>query len=144
MWVQSLGWEDTLEKGMATHSSIFAWRIWWAAVHGVAQSWTWLKRLSTHAPSSLFQYLLSGAGTWIQQSPQLVFVNEKYVCHQFKKKKKDTAAIKPSCYSHPCGKPWGNSGWENTGYWPQVAEVPIKGIISVSPDSCIFSYIEMC
>ena len=26
-WVQSLGWEDPLEKGMATHSSIFAWRI---------------------------------------------------------------------------------------------------------------------
>ena len=26
-WVQSLGWEDLPEKGMATHSSIFAWRI---------------------------------------------------------------------------------------------------------------------
>ena len=26
-WVQSLGWEDALEKGMATHSSIVAWRI---------------------------------------------------------------------------------------------------------------------
>ena len=26
-WVQSLGWEDTLEQGMATHSSILAWRI---------------------------------------------------------------------------------------------------------------------
>ena len=39
-WVQSLGWEDLLEKGMATHSSILAWRIpmdreaWWATVHG--------------------------------------------------------------------------------------------------------------
>ena len=36
-WVQSLGWEDPLEKGMATHSSTLAWRIpmdreaWWAA-----------------------------------------------------------------------------------------------------------------
>ena len=28
-WVQSLGWEDVLEKGMATHSSILAWRITW-------------------------------------------------------------------------------------------------------------------
>ena len=27
--VQSLGWEDPLEEGMATHSSIFAWRIPW-------------------------------------------------------------------------------------------------------------------
>jgi len=26
-WVQSLGWEDPLEKGMATHSSVLAWRI---------------------------------------------------------------------------------------------------------------------
>ena len=28
-WVQSLGWEDLLEKGMATHSSILAWRSPW-------------------------------------------------------------------------------------------------------------------
>ena len=28
-WVQSLGWEDTLEKGKATHSSILAWGIPW-------------------------------------------------------------------------------------------------------------------
>ena len=35
-----------------------------------------------------------------------------------------------------------DSGWENTGYWPQVAEVYIKGEISVSPDYCICSYTE--
>ena len=28
-WVPSLGWEDPLEKGKATHSSILAWRILW-------------------------------------------------------------------------------------------------------------------
>ena len=28
-WVQSLGWENPLEKGMSTHSSILAWRILW-------------------------------------------------------------------------------------------------------------------
>ena len=28
-WVRSLGWEDSLEKGMATHSSTLAWRIPW-------------------------------------------------------------------------------------------------------------------
>ena len=43
-WVQSLGWEDLLEEGKATHSSILAWRIprdrgaWWATVHGVTKS----------------------------------------------------------------------------------------------------------
>ena len=44
--VQSLGWEDPLEEGMATHSSVLAWRIakdkraWWATVHGVTKSQT--------------------------------------------------------------------------------------------------------
>ena len=43
-WVLSLGWEDPLKEGMATHSSILAWRIpmergaWWATVHGVTES----------------------------------------------------------------------------------------------------------
>ena len=55
-WVQSLGWEDPLEKGTATHSSVLAWRIPWIAkswtkrivgqrelqreFHGIAKSWT--------------------------------------------------------------------------------------------------------
>ena len=39
-WVRSLSWEDTLEKGMATHSSLLAWRILWteATVLGIAKS----------------------------------------------------------------------------------------------------------
>ena len=39
-WVQSLVWEDPLEKGMATHSIFLAWRIPWteATVHGMAKS----------------------------------------------------------------------------------------------------------
>ena len=47
MWVQSLGWEDPLEKGMATHSRILAWKIPWTeepgrlqSLHGVAKSQT--------------------------------------------------------------------------------------------------------
>ena len=38
MWVQSLGWEDPLEKGKATHSSILPWRIPWT--HRVTNSQT--------------------------------------------------------------------------------------------------------
>ena len=38
--IWSLGQEDPLEKGKATHSSILTWRIpWQATVHGVAKSW---------------------------------------------------------------------------------------------------------
>ena len=46
-WVPFLGWEDPLEKGLATHSSIPAWRISWPeesliTVHEFAKRWTWL------------------------------------------------------------------------------------------------------
>ena len=47
-WVRSLGWEDLMEEGMATHSSILAWRIpmdrgaWQATVRGASKSWTQL------------------------------------------------------------------------------------------------------
>ena len=37
-WVQSLGWEDPQEKGMATHSGILAWRIPWTEELGGLQS----------------------------------------------------------------------------------------------------------
>ena len=53
-WVQSLGWEDPLEEGMATLSSIVAWRIPWTEEPGRlqcmgSQIWTQLKQLSRHA-----------------------------------------------------------------------------------------------
>ena len=37
-WAQSLGWEDPLDKGMATHSSILAWRFPWTEEPGWQQS----------------------------------------------------------------------------------------------------------
>ena len=37
-WIQFLGWEDPLEKGMAIHSSILAWRISWTEEPGRLQS----------------------------------------------------------------------------------------------------------
>ena len=37
-WVQSLGWEDRLEEGVAAHSSILAWRIPWTEEPGGLQS----------------------------------------------------------------------------------------------------------
>ena len=52
-WVLSLGWEDPLEKGRATHSSILAWRIPWTIAHGVAKSRT---RLSDFHFTSLWKH----------------------------------------------------------------------------------------
>ena len=46
IWVRSLGWEDPLEEGMATHSNILAWKIpmdrevLWVQSMGVTKSWT--------------------------------------------------------------------------------------------------------
>ena len=37
-WVRSLGWENALEEGMATHSSIVAWKIAWTEEAGGLQS----------------------------------------------------------------------------------------------------------
>ena len=58
-----------MEKEMATHSSVLSWRIpgmegaWWAAVYGVAQSWTRVERLSSSSSSRsldrYFQELIS-------------------------------------------------------------------------------------
>ena len=53
-WVGSLGWEDSLEKGTITHSSILAWRIPWTIVHGVAKSWTWLSNFHFHLCMYMF------------------------------------------------------------------------------------------
>ena len=45
-WVQTLGWKDALEEGMATHSRVLSWRIpmdrgaWQVTVHGVTKSGT--------------------------------------------------------------------------------------------------------
>ena len=53
MIVRSLGWEDPLQKGKATHSSILAWRIPWTTVHGVTKSWTRLSDFHFHFVSYL-------------------------------------------------------------------------------------------
>ena len=54
-WIRSLGWEDPLEEGMATHSSVLAWRIpmdrgtWWATVHGVTRRRPQLSDYAQHS-----------------------------------------------------------------------------------------------
>ena len=64
-WVQSLGQEDLLEKGMATHSSILAWRIPWTEEPGRLQSMgqqrvghdraiSLLQKLAQHCKATIF------------------------------------------------------------------------------------------
>ena len=55
-WVQSLGWEDPLEKGKATHSSILTWRT--GRVHGVTKSRTHLSNFHFHNLYIYFTYII--------------------------------------------------------------------------------------
>ena len=64
-WVQSLGWQDPLEKGLATHSSILAWRVTWIEESGELQSMgqqrarqDWLTNTHTSAISSTCLFIL--------------------------------------------------------------------------------------
>ena len=60
-FVRFLGRKDPLEEGMATHSSILAWRIlmdrgaWWAAVRGIAKSQTRLSDYAQHGTETHFR-----------------------------------------------------------------------------------------
>ena len=63
-WVRSLGLEDHLEKGMATHSSVLAWRIPWTeepgglqAVHGIAE--LDMTEVTEHALNCYFSYCIN-------------------------------------------------------------------------------------
>ena len=63
-WIWSLGWEDPLEKGMATYSSILAWRFpmdrgaLWATVHRVIKSQAWLSTAQWRTNIIVFNTLL--------------------------------------------------------------------------------------
>jgi len=55
--IQSLGWEDLLEKGMVTHSSILAWRIPWTEEPGGLQSMG-SQRVGHNLVTNTFTYFL--------------------------------------------------------------------------------------
>ena len=80
-WVQSLGWEDPLQEGLATHSSILAWNIpldrgAWHMIHGIGKSWIGLSGYAQHIYvcvcvcvcnviiTAAHQILLFFLGTW--------------------------------------------------------------------------------
>ena len=69
-WVQSLHWEDPLEKEITTHSSIFAWDrgAWWATVHGVARvRHNWATEQQQQLPA--LEHLIRSADASVQQLP---------------------------------------------------------------------------
>ena len=81
-WVWSLGWEDALEKGKATHPSILTWRIPWTTVHGAPKSWARLSLsfsvvLKVCSLDQQHQYYLSNLVEVQVLRPQLDLLNQK-------------------------------------------------------------------
>ena len=96
MWetrVRSLGWEDPLKEGMATHSSILAWKVpmdkgaWLAAAHRVSKSWTQLSdEARMHAGSQKKQQnstQTSTSASLITLKPLTVWITTN--CRKFKR-----------------------------------------------------------
>ena len=78
MWetqVWTLDWEDPLEKGMATHSSILAWRIPWIEEPGGLQS-VGLQRVAYNWESNTFTFALvtTGSEEWKNRWPRICVV----------------------------------------------------------------------
>ena len=112
-WVRSLGWEDPLEEGMATHSSILAWRIPWIEEPGGLQSMESTEWLSTaqhqlfKGPEGIFlNLLISPSSSRYLQLSQMRFVvafycarhlsNRKWCTHGFNSAQADTEKEKYS------------------------------------------------
>ena len=99
-WVQSLGWDYPLEKGMATHSSILAWRISWTDEPGRLQSMGSQRVRQDWATSTFTWHLLSS----IQFSHSVVS-NSLWLGQQ------DTRVPCPSPTTGPCSNPCPLSWW---------------------------------
>ena len=82
-WVWSLGWEDPLEKGPATHPSILAWRIPWTIVHRVTKNQTQPRDFllyfqTTHGTTDYFR-IGKGVCQGCILSPCLFNLNAEYI-----------------------------------------------------------------
>ena len=74
MQVGSLGWEDPLEEGMATHSSILAWRIPWTEEPSSLRPWVHKKivtEVTEHAPTHA-GFLCTSENHWKEDSGILI------------------------------------------------------------------------
>ena len=123
MWetcVRSLGWEDTLEKGTATHSSILAWRILWTViVHGVPKSQTWLS-----AFHSLTQSILNNkiGGTQSHSDPITYYLLDSFPLIYFYNAIYFALPSLPLIYFRlPVNSPWLTlTGWKTSRNWNQI------------------------
>ena len=150
-WVRSLGWDDVLEKGLATHSSTLAWRIPWTEEPGGLQSMGLTLHfhfhlvIPTYLPdqASILEWVLPALS--INRMLWLLAVAATLDWEALRELRKET---RNACHlaatrlqQLPEGTAWGNSGWENRTL-AQRAKVHLKGLISLSPNYHTFPYTE--
>ena len=108
MWVRSLGWEDPLEKEMATHSSILSWRIpWteeplsWKQPWGLSLIWEHLKPFPSHAHFGLL-CCPSGSQSKLPTSPaeHPAILNSWAVSQVFKDFREEAAHTHTHTHTH--------------------------------------------
>ena len=108
-----------LEKDMATHSSVLAWRIprdggaWWAAVSGVAQSWTRLKQLSSSSSSTsneitIYQKDMRGAQTSLWT--QLIRDTISSISSKIPSSSHVLASLRSGCWPQLASSSWWSKG----------------------------------
>ena len=120
-WVESLGWEEPLEEGMATHSCILAWKIpmdrgaWQATVHAVAKNRTWLSdfHFTKYLVGNLIKVRLNSMKKWRTKTGRFL--------------------VKPTCstwnknYACTQGFPGGSAGKESTRSAEELGSIPGLG-----------------
>ena len=108
-WVWSPGWEDALQKGKATHSSILAWRILWTdepgGLHEVAKSQTPLSE-------EHFTFLTSVNDCW---------KNQGLDCTQTR------------AHTHTHSFPYSLPSWSITGYWMEFPVLCSRSLLFIHP-----------
>ena len=133
--VQSLGWEIPLEKEMAPHPSILAWRIpmdrgaWWATVHGVAKSWTWLRDFY-FISSTFWQRKKLGYKEYRWQSPQIGSASGRFSLPLLTGKFCEWVVAGGVCVWVGVGR--GGGVWVGSGDWLQKPSLKVLLVITAS------------
>ena len=76
-WVQSLGWEDSLEKGIATHSSILAWRIPWTVSPWDSRESDTTERLSLFSQVKYIHFLCKQTRTFSSGKTEILPIQQQ-------------------------------------------------------------------
>ena len=109
-----LGLEDPLEKALATHSSILAWRdsmdrgAWWATVHGAAKSETWVSNEHFHFQRNHEKYLKEKYRLYAKRGEKCSYAKFPSKIRESRKEDKNKSQMEKKESSYAAGR---NVNW---------------------------------